>query len=117
MKIFIRILVSIIFFISCSNPTKKEAIESESVTDQDIYSIIKMVLNDSKPTEILDGTQDYYILDELQPPEHFNIANKNNHFTEEDLKFIQKQLDERKNMKLTQDSIYPKQLLSSEIID
>lgn len=122
MKIVIRILVSIFFFISCTNPTKKEAIKAESVTDQDIYSIIKMVLNDSKPTEILDGTQDYYILDELKTPHYFDSTNNStfklsNYFTKEDLKFIKKQIDERNEMKLIQDSIYPKQLLSSEIID
>jgi hypothetical protein len=117
MKITLKYLVILVIITSCSNLTTKEISDSERVKDEDIYMIIKMVINDSKPTEILDGTKDYYILDELQPPEHFNIANKNNYFTDEDFKFIQKQLDERKNMKLIQDSIYPKQLLSSEIID
>lgn len=122
MKIVIRILAIIIFFISCSNPTKKEAIESESVTGQDIYMFIKMVLNDSKALEILEGTQDWYILDELKIPHYFDSTNHStfklsNYFTNEDLKFIKKQIDERKEMKLVQDSIYPKQLLSSEIID
>lgn len=122
MKIVIRILVSIIFFISCSNPTKKEKTDSEKVTEEDIYMIIKMVLNDSKALEILEGTQDCYILDELKIPHYFDSTNHStfklsNYFTKEDLKFIKKQIDERKEMKLVQDSIYPKQLLSSEIID
>lgn len=117
MKIYLKSLLILLLLIHCTKNNLKENIVSQNVSDQEIYNFIKMVLNDSKITEMKEGTQNWYILDELLPPENFEIVNKNNYFTDEDIKFFKKQLDKRKNMKLIQDSIYPKQLLSSQIID
>ncbi|RXR30688.1 hypothetical protein EQG68_11580 [Flavobacterium piscinae] len=114
---FVSLLFYLIIFKNLFNPIKKHDTNEEIVTEGDICMIIKTVLDGSTTINNLDGNQDWYVLDELLPPEHFEISNKNNYFTDIEFKVIQKQLDERKKMKLIQDSIYPKQLLSSKVID
>ena len=116
MKSFTKYIFFVILFISCTNQKKSD---SSEVTDDEIYIIVKMVLKDFEVHQKIDGTFEYYLQDELEtPPQAFLIPNFDfqKYFSKNDLDFIDKQIVERKNFKLLQDSIKTKRIISKKII-
>mgnify|MGYP003584298981 CR=1 FL=1 len=117
MKSFIQYLFLTVFIIGCTNHRKNDSLK---VTDDEIYVFVKMVLKDLEKTQKLEGTQDYYLQDELETPS-FVYDNPNfkldKYFQKNDLDFIQKQIGERKDFLLIQDSIKSKRIISKKIID
>ena len=117
MKSFIQYLFLTVFLIGCTNHRKNN---SSKVTDDEIYVFVKMVLKDLEKTQKLEGTQDYYLQDQLATPSfvYDNPSFKlDKYFQKDDLDFIQKQIGERKNFLLIQDSIKSKRIISKKIID
>jgi hypothetical protein len=102
---------------SCT-PTEKKV--TEEVTDQDVYRVVNLLLDDMSATEKLEGTEDYYIIDVLQTPS-FVYENPGfeleQYFTTEDIAAIKKQISAREHFRLLQDSLPSKKLLSKETID
>lgn len=117
MKSFIQYLFLTMFLIGCTNHRK---IDSLKVTDDEIYVFVKMVLKDLEKTQKLESTQYYYLQDQLATPS-FVYDNPNfkldKYFQKDDLDFIQKQIGERKNFLLIQDSIKLKRIISKKTID
>ncbi len=116
MKSIIKYIFFVILFISCTNQKKSD---SSEVTDDEIYMIVKMVLKDFETHQKIDGTFEYYLQDELEtPPQAFLIPNFDfqKYFSKNDLNFIDKQIVERTNFKLIQDSIKTKKIISKKII-
>ncbi|MFC7774461.1 hypothetical protein [Flavobacterium sp. GCM10027622] len=114
------LLISIfccLLLMSCT-PTEKRV--TEEVTDQDIYRVVNMQLEDMSATEKLEGTEDYYIIDVLQTPS-FVYENPGfeleRYFTTEDIAAIKEQISAREHFTLHQDSIPSKRLLSRKTID
>lgn len=117
MKKNLTYLICILLFIDCTNSEKKT---SNEVTDEDIYKIVKMVLNDMSPQQKLDGTDDWYILNELQTPSFVDenpSFDLGKYFSKDDIIFINHQISKRKVFTLQQDSLKSKKLLSKKIID
>ncbi len=117
MKSFTQYLFLAVFLIGCTNHRKNDSLK---VTDDEIYMFVKMVLKDLEKTQKLEGTQDYYLQDELATPSfvYDNPSFKlDKYFQKDDLDFIQKQIGERKDFLLIQDSIKSKRIISKKIID
>lgn len=117
MKSFIQYLFLTVFLIGCTNQRKTDSLK---VTDDEIYVFVKMVLKDLEKTQKLEGTQDYYLIDQLATPSfvYDNPSFKlDKYFQKDDLDFIQKQIGERENFLLLQDSIKSKRIISQKIID
>ncbi len=117
MKSFIQYLFLTVFLIGCTNNQKNDTLK---VTDDEIYVFVKMVLKDLEKTQKLDGTQDYYLQDQLATPSfvYDNPSFKlDKYFPKEDLEFIQKQIRERKDFLMLQDSIKSKRIISKKTID
>jgi len=117
MKSFIQYLFLTIFLIGCTNHRENDSLK---VTDDEIYVFVKMVLKDLKKTQKLESTQDYYLQDKLVTPSfvYDNPSFKlENYFQKDDLDFIQKQIRERKNFLIIQDSIKSKRIISKKTID
>ncbi|MCL9810101.1 hypothetical protein [Flavobacterium luminosum] len=117
MKSSIQYLLLTVFLISCTNHRKNDSLK---VTDDEIYMFIKMVLKDLEKTQKLEGTQDYYLQDQLVTPSfvYDNPSFKlDKYFQKGDLDFIQKQIGERKDFLLIQDSIKSKRIISKKTID
>ena len=117
MKKNLTYLICILLFVGCTNSEKKT---SNEVTDADIYKIVKILLNDMSSQQKLEGTNDWFIINELETP-FFVYENPSfkleNYFSKEDIIAINKQISTRKKFILLQDSIKSKTLLSKKIID
>ncbi|GGD24009.1 hypothetical protein [Flavobacterium orientale] len=109
-----------LILLSCSNSNTK--VNPEAVTDHEVYAALKLAINDLKLHEKQDGTENYYIEDVLKAPVFKTKLPRpteklTTYFSEEDLAFLEKQLAERENYQLAQDSISPKKLISHQTID
>nr|WP_298655184.1 hypothetical protein [uncultured Flavobacterium sp.] len=117
MKSFIQYLFLTVLLTGCTNHRKNDSLK---VTDDEIYEFVKMVLKDLEKNQKLEGTQDYYLQDQLATPSfvYDNPGFKlDKYFQKDDLNFIQKQIRERKNFLLIQDSIKSKRIISKKTID
>ena len=65
MKSFIQYLFLTVLLTGCTNHRKNDSLK---VTDDEIYEFVKMVLKDLEKNQKLEGTQDYYLQDQLATP-------------------------------------------------
>lgn len=120
------LIVLILILTSCKNSNQKKEIELENqtITDNDIYEIVNLILKEHDKAMEKDGykiSPYKYILDKDFEP-LFNktdstyLFKKDTIFSMEDLNFIQKQIIERKNFKFISVHIKSKEIISGDTI-
>lgn len=111
---------------SCKNSDSntKPNVSTTTITDSDIYEIVNLILDETDNASKIDGlkTNPYkYILDkDLEPlfnrVDSIALLKTDTLFSKEDLKFINKQINSRKDFKFKSDFIKSKKIIPAEVI-
>ncbi len=114
-------LICLFLVISCSNKKNNSEKElSHEVVEKDIYFAINMVLNDMEKTEMMEENKDSYLVDKLSMPSYIDenrvLKKRIDSIYSGDFSFINTQLNQWKDLKLIQDSIKFKKLISSDLL-
>lgn len=125
MKNFTFILL--LSLLSCKNSDSNRKLNTEniiSVTDNDIYEIVNFVLDEHDKAMKVDGFKinPYkYILDKDIEPlfnhgDSIVLVKTDTLFSKEDLLYIEKQINNRKNFRFKSNFIKSKKIISAEIV-
>ena len=115
-------LLLFLFFISCFNNESQKTFSKSNnkINEDEIYEVINFVLNEMKKSDSLENYQSKYVVDELSIPNFIIEDNHkeklNKHFTKSDLIFIQKQLNNKAVLRLSQNKIVRKTIISKDTL-
>jgi hypothetical protein len=117
LNIFLFAIIGI--FASCNS--KSEVKETPFVTEKEIYEIVNDICKNLDETSMKDEGQKYFYLidnDSIYQDKTKNLVTSlNRYFSSEDMRFINQQIQLRKNFKYKKEFLNSKQVLSSKTIE